>query len=85
MKKINFGKMEIFTDVSREHTVFVDMRKSFANTIYQNGSGLEAHALALKIYNGEGEQEFNGDEIEVIKRVLPICTPFFIDALNKLI
>lgn len=56
MKKINFSKMEIFTDVSREHTVFVDMRKSFANTIYQNGLGSDAHALELKIFNGEGEQ-----------------------------
>lgn len=52
IKKINFSKMEIFTDVSREHTVFVDMRKSFANTIYQNGSGSDAHALELKIFNG---------------------------------
>lgn len=83
--KVDFSRMEIFTDVSREHTTVVDIRKSFANTIYQNGSGLDAHALALKIYNGEGEQEFNGDEIEVIKRVLPICTPFFIDAINNLI
>ena len=85
MKKINFSRIEIYTDVSREHTVMVDMRKSFANTIYQNGSGIDAHALALKIYGGDGEQEFSGEELDVIKRILPICTPFFIDAMNNLL
>ncbi len=63
----------------------MNVKKDFANAIYQRGFGIEAHALALKIYNSEGEAEFNEKEIALIKQYADLCQPAFIDAINKIL
>lgn len=85
MKKINFEKLEVFTDITKTKKVEQDVKTEFANFIYKNAAGIEMHALALKIYNSEGETEYNEKECELIKAVSRSLAPFFIDAIdNKL-
>ena len=80
--KINFDKIEVYTDLSKTHAVIQDMRKDFANFIYTQGHGIEDHALALKIYNGTGEQECDDKEYQLLMNYAnQMCTPKVIDAL----
>jgi len=46
---------------------------------------IEAHALAFKIFNSNGEIEYNDEECNMIKEYASLCSPAFIDAINKLL
>ena len=60
----------------------MDVRKDFADLIYQNGKGVAAHALALKIYNSTGGEEYGEEEVEMIRGYAEkLGTPMFIDAI----
>lgn len=83
MKKINFEKLEIFTDIAKTNKVEQNLKSEFANFIYKNAAGIEMHALALKIYNSEGETEYNDKECELIRAVSRSLAPFFIDAIEN--
>jgi len=85
MKKINFEKLETFTDITKTKKVEQDVKTEFANFIYKNAAGIEMHALALKIYNSEGETEYNEKECELIKAVSRSLAPFFIDAIDNIL
>lgn len=85
MKKINFERIEIFFDVEKTKCSVENYKKDFANIIYQLGRGLEAHALALKIFNSNGETEYNDEECDMIRGYANMCSPAFIDAINKLL
>lgn len=86
MKVINFKEFSIYTDVSKQNQQVGDARESFANILYLNISGIRAHALAMKIYQSEGNLEYTDDEISLIKDVAnKYCLPNFIDGLNNII
>lgn len=68
MKTVNFERFEIYTGISHKEVAVQDCREGFANIIYLNGSGVACHALAMKIYKSEGETEFSGEEIQLMKR-----------------
>lgn len=84
MKKVNFKKFEVYTGISKHKKVAGDARKDFADLIYQHTIGIEAHALAFKIYNSEGSVAITGKEEQLIVRVAnEWCTPMFIDGLME--
>lgn len=85
MKKINFEKLETFTDITKTKKVEQDVKTEFANFIYKNAAGIEMHALALKIYNSQGETEFNEKECELIRAASQSLAPFFIDAIENVL
>lgn len=43
MKKINFEKLLVATDIARKHCENKDCREDFANVLYRNGNGIAAH------------------------------------------
>lgn len=62
----------------------MDVRETFADMIYNNVNGIKAHALALKIYESEGEADYTDDEVKLVRTVAErLCVPGFIDGLNK--
>ena len=62
----------------------MDVRETFADMIYNNVNGIKAHALALKIYESEGEADFTDDEVKLVRVVAErLCVPGFIDGLNE--
>lgn len=81
---INFERVEIFTDVARTSCMIQNVKKEFADIIYRYGNGIEAHALALKIYNSNGNTEYSEDEVKLIRSVSKMLSPAFIDAIDKL-
>ena len=79
---MNFKKFEAYTGISRQKKITGDARKDFADLIYQHTIGIEAHALAFKIYNSEEPVAITGKEEQLIVRVAnEWCTPMFIDGL----
>lgn len=83
--KLNFDEVEVYTDLSKENSVTQSIRKDFANFIYTQGNGIQAHALALKIYNGNAETEFDQQEVMLIRSFSHGCSPCVIDAITELI
>ena len=82
---IDFSKVKVYTDLGRETGVIQDLRKDFANLIYTEGRGIAAHALALKIYNGDKDTEYSEEEIMMIRNFAGICSPCIIDAFETIL
>lgn len=85
MKKINFKAVEVCLDIQGDNKATQDVSKDFSNLIYQYGKGIESHALALKIYNSKGENEYSIEECELIRQASLSCAPFFIDAISNVL
>ena len=82
--KLNFQQFSIPTGISRKNRQTGDARESFANLLYLNVNGIRAHALAMKIYQSEGEVTYLQEEVKLIKEVAEkFCTPSFIDGLME--
>ena len=64
--KINFEEIKIYTDIEHKTMVRLDMKKKIANDIYNHGQGIDFHALALKIYNSQGEIELSEEEYKLL-------------------
>jgi hypothetical protein len=84
MVKINFEDIGIYTDIERKTMVRLDMKKKIANDLYNRGQGIAFHALALKIYNSQGEIELSEEEYNLLMDyVRQMGTPAAIDALES--
>ena len=84
MIKLNFQQFSIPTGISRKNRQTGDARESFANMLYLNVNGIRAHALAMKIYNSDGEESYSPEEVKLIKEVAEkLCAPNFIDGLME--
>ncbi len=83
MKKVNFKEIEI-TDISGTKKVVADGRREFANLLYTSSNGIEAHALAFKIFGSDGAIEVTEQEEVIIMNLAERrCVPAFIDGLRK--
>lgn len=83
--EINFEKVEIFTNVAHTKCVVDNIKVSFADGIYNTGHGVAAHALALKIFNSKGPQDYDDQECDLIRSFAKCCSPNIIDAINNII
>lgn len=84
MVKINFEDIGIYTDIERKTMVRLDMKKKIANDLYNHGQGIAFHALALKIYNSQGEIELSEEEYNLLMDyVRQMGTPAAIDAFES--
>lgn len=81
---IDFSKIEIFTDVAHTTCSICDLRTQFADVIYNMGNGIEAHALAMKIYNSDGSTYYDDKEIILIEQYSKLCSPAFIDSIGRI-
>lgn len=77
--------MKIYTSLDKQDGVVQSLRKDFANLIYTEGRGISAHALALKIYNGDKETEYTDEEVAMIMDFSKICSPCVIDAFERIL
>lgn len=83
--KIDFTDIGIPAGIDKAELIRADVRLDFANVVYKMGTGIEAHALALKIYNAAGPEEFTERECDLIRGFAGKCTPAFIDAINDIL
>ena len=85
MVKINFKKIKIYKDIAKTKSEVVDMQDEVANAMYEKGQGIGFHALALKIYNANGEIELDDKEYGLLMAYAnQMGTPAVIDAFNAL-
>lgn len=83
--KINFDRVEVFTGIAKKHCMVENIREQFADLVYMTGRGIAAHALAMKIYNGNAETEYNDEECAMIRQFAENCTPSVIDAIRGIL
>jgi len=83
MAKVNFKALQVRTSLKGDVTVTVDGAADIADIIYTQGAGIAAHALALKIFNGEGEMELTDAEARIVEDIAYRClAPLHIDAIR---
>lgn len=80
MKELRYLLILIRRDVPLRTT-----RRILPISFINLAGGIEAHALAFKIFNSNGEIEYNDEECNMIKEYASLCSPAFIDAINKLL
>lgn len=81
--KIDFDRLEVFTDLERRHCTVAKLRRPLANALYTLGSGISCHALALKLWNTAGAQDFSGEEAALIRSLAErACSPAVIEAVR---
>ena len=83
--KINFERVEIFQDISHTRCTVQNVKTDFANILYNMGRGIQCHALALKIYNSKGDEEYTDEECQLIRQYSEMCNPAFIEAVNLIL
>lgn len=82
--KVNFAKLQIYTDIAKTNGILIDARKDLSNILYNGCTGIVAHAVALKIYNSEDAIEITAEEAGIVKETAEkYCTPAFIDGINE--
>ena len=83
MKRINFKKLEVFTDITKRRKVTIDVRESLANLFYLKASGIMAHSIATRIYESDGEVEIDERELDFFLGVISgNCIPAIVDAVD---
>lgn len=83
--KINFKNFPVYTAIDKEAVVQRDIAFIVSNGIYTNIPGIQAHALALKIYNSDGEIELNEQEASLLERCMEIFTGVIADSVKDYI
>ncbi len=81
--KINFEQLRVYNNIAKTRELVVNVKVQVADSIYQSGIGIAAHALALKIYNSTGDCELTDDEYQLlISFAERHFIPMVIDALK---
>lgn len=84
MARIDFKHFPVYTSVNRKDKKVADARETFADLLYKSVNGIRSHALALKIFQSEGNTDFSADEVALIRRTAETyCLPGFIDGLYE--
>ena len=82
--KIDFENFPVRQGIGK-NCLPMDVRRVFAEEIYNKGQGLVCHALALKIYNSKGSEDYSDEEYHLmIMFSEQFMTPAFIDSLKSL-
>ena len=81
---INFRKFRLKDGLGENAVQEVDVQREMANALYDKGTGLACHALALKIYNSEdGVVSLSTEEFQLLTGFSEaVMTPKFIDSIR---
>lgn len=87
MKKVtlNFAKLPCYVDIRKQGKMNLDIKFQFANALYTQGNGIAMGALAMKIYNSEGEVEYNEQECKIILDFATNINPLIYDSIKDVI
>lgn len=83
--KINFERIEVFANLAKTQARVMNIKEGFADAIYTQGQGIACHALAMKIYNSKGEEEYDDREVQLIEMCSELCTPAIMDGIKSII
>ncbi len=85
MVKIDFSKLPCYVDIRKMGKMEMDVKFEFSNAMYMRGQGVAMGALAMKIYNAQGEEEYNEQECKIILDFANIINPMLADSLKDII
>lgn len=83
--KLNFKQFVLFQGIDKKNALLTDVSKAIADGLYNTIQGIASHALALKIYNATGEEEYSDEEIEMLRNFSKQCTPAFMDSFEEFV
>lgn len=83
--RLNFKQFVLFQGIDKKNALLTDVSKAIADGLYNTIQGIAAHALALKIYNATGEEEYSDEEIEMLRNFSKQCTPAFMDSFEEFV
>lgn len=83
--KLNFKQFILFQGIDKKNALLTDVSKAIADGLYNTMQGIASHALALKIYNAAGEEEYSDEEIEMLRNFSKQCTPAFMDSFEEFV
>lgn len=83
--RLNFKQFILFQGIDKKNALLTDVSKAIADGLYNTVQGIASHALALKIYNATGEEEYSDDEIEMLRNFSKQCTPAFMDSFEEFV
>lgn len=83
--RLNFKQFILFQGIDKKNALLTDVSKAIADGLYNTVQGIASHALALKIYNATGEEEYSDEEIEMLRNFSKQCTPAFIDSFEEFV
>lgn len=82
MTKIDFSKFPCYVDIRKKGKIEMNLKFDFANAMYMRGQGIAMGALAMKIYNAEGEEEYNEQECKIILDFAYMVNPIVADSIK---
>lgn len=85
--QIKLESLEVFTTLDKTQCQVINARKLIANLIYSQGAGLglAGQALAVKMWNSEGDIDYSEREVEIIRSVTErCCAPCVIEAVERI-
>ncbi len=83
--KMNFKSFPVYTGISREKTLPMNISLVISDGIYGNVPGIQAHSLALKIYQSEGEIELDDSELRILDSSLDLFVGVLSDSVRDYI
>lgn len=83
--KINFRTFPVYTAINKEAVTQRDISFIVSNGIYTNVPGIQAHALAMKIYAAKEAVELDETEVELLQRCMEIFTGIIADSVKDYI
>lgn len=78
--KLDLTKFKMFTSISKDEMVEVDIKNEIVDALYKGVSGMFAHALTHKLYDAEGEVELTKEEVGVLDALMSRSTGVMIDS-----
>ena len=83
--KINFKKFPLYTGISRRKTTPMDISLAVCEGIYGNSPGVQAHSLAMKIYQSDGDVELDVAEVQLLHRSMDLFVGIIADSVRDYI
>lgn len=84
--KIDFTHITVPENLAHTRVRIIDIKEQFADVIYQRGTGIACHALALKIYKSTPDTGYDEREVQLILALVQqLLTPAVMDAIDDAI
>lgn len=84
--KIDWNNFRLYADIAKKQEVPVENpQEQVANAVIQQGQGIAAYNLALKLYNDKGETEYEDKEAKVINSLIETLPTMWAVALKDCI
>jgi hypothetical protein len=83
--RIDFTKLLCYVDCNKRAKMILDVRRELSSALYECSRELPFVALAVKIYNARGEEEYNREELMLILRVAKKVNVILFDSIKLLL